>query len=58
MQWHTQLGNITINLKFNIDFTLPELSATKTVTRNCHVDDSAKGRYDMVLGRDILIYLE
>ena len=27
------------------------------MTWNCHIDDSAKGRYDMILGRDLLIYL-
>ena len=51
MQFHTQVGSITKNLKVNIDFTLPELSATKTVTWNFHVDDSAKGRYNIILGR-------
>ena len=53
MKWHTQAGSITTNLKLNIDFTLPELSATKIVTWNCHVDDSAKGIYDIILGRYI-----
>ena len=57
MQWHTQAGKITNNLKVKIDFTSPELRATKTVTWNCHVDDSAKIRYDMILGRDILTAL-
>ena len=51
---HTQTVKITINIKVKIDFTLPELSATKIVTWNCHVDDSAKGRYDMILRRDLL----
>ena len=55
MQWNTQVGNITTNLKVKIDFTLPALSATNVVTWNCHVDDSSKGRYDMILGRDLLI---
>ena len=41
-------------LKVKIDFTLPALSATDVVTWTCHVEDSAKGRYDMILGRDIL----
>ena len=30
IQCHTQAGNITNNLKFKIDFILPELSAKKT----------------------------
>ena len=27
---------------------------TKTVTSNCHVDESAKGRYYIILGKDLL----
>ena len=49
MKWYTQAGKTTTNLKVKIDFSLPGLSATKTVTWNFHVDDSAKGRYDMIL---------
>ena len=54
MQWHTQAGNITTNLKVKIDFALPTLSAINVVTWNYYVDDSAKGRYYMILGQDIL----
>ena len=57
MQWNTQARNITTNLKVNIDLTLPALSATDVVTWNCHVDDSAKGGYDMILGGYILTEL-
>ena len=57
MQWHTQADIISTNLNVKIDFTLPELSATKIVTWNCHVDESAKGRYYMILGRYILASL-
>ena len=32
MQWNMQAVNITNNIKVKIDFTLPELSATKIVT--------------------------
>ena len=49
-QWHTKAGNIATNLKVGVHFTLPALSATNIVTWRCHVDDSAKGRYDMMLG--------
>ena len=45
MQWHTQDGKITTNQKVKIDFTLPVINAEKIVTLNCHMDDSAKGRY-------------
>ena len=57
MQWHTQAGSITTNLKVKIDFNLPNLSATKIATWKCHVDNSAKGRYDMILGRYLLTTL-
>ena len=54
MQWHTQAGNITTNLEVEVKFILPELSATNFVTWKCHVDDSAKVRYNMILGRYLL----
>ena len=55
MQWNTQSGNITTNLKVKMDVTLTELSATKSLKQNCHVDDSANDRYGTILGRDLLI---
>ena len=51
IQCHTQAINITTNMKVKIYFTLPKFSATKIMTWECHVDDSAKGRYNMILGR-------
>ena len=57
MQWHTQTGNITNKLTVKVCFTLPSLSATNFMMWNLHVDDSTKGRYDMILGRDILTEL-
>ena len=54
MQWHTQAGIITTNLKVQVDFTLPKPSMTDITTWKCHVDDSAKGRYNMILGRYLL----
>ena len=57
IQWHTQAVSITTNIGVKIYFTLPELSATKTVMWNYHVDDSAKGLYAMILGRYLLTYL-
>ena len=54
MQWHKQAGNITTNLKVEVDFTLPALSATNVVTWKYHVHESAKGRYYMILERDLL----
>ena len=57
MQWHTQAGNITANIKVAVGFTLPGLSSAYVVTWNCHVDESTKGRYDMITRRDILTSL-
>ena len=47
---HTQAVNITTNLKVKVDFTLPSIRPTNNVTWKCHLDDSAKGRYDMISG--------
>ena len=44
----------TILEKVNVKFCLPEFSATKIVTWKCHVDDSTKDIYNMILGRDLL----
>ena len=54
MQWQTQAGNITTNLKVKLDSTLPEISVTKKVTWKYNVDDSTKFRYDIILGRYLL----
>ena len=57
MHSNNKSGSIITNIKVKIDFTLPELEATKSVTWNFHVYDSNKVRYDMIFGRDILKYL-
>ena len=57
MQWHMQAGNITTNLKVNIDFTLPAISATNFVTWKFHVNDCTKGGCDMILGLYLLTEL-
>ena len=54
MKWNIQAGNITNNLKVKVDFTLPALRAKNVVVWNCHVGGSTKGRYDIILGRDLL----
>ena len=58
IQWRTQVGNTTTNLKVKVDYTLTPLSANNVVNLDWHVDDSSKGRYDMILGRDLLTQLK
>ena len=53
MQWHTQVGNTITNMRVKIYFTLPELSETIIVAWNCHLNNSNKGRYDIVLGLNL-----
>ena len=57
VKWHTQAGNITNNIKVKIDFTSPGISATNIMTWKFHEDEFSKVRYDMILGRDLLIEL-
>ena len=43
-----QAGNITTDLKVEIDFTVPELCETKTETWNCHSGYYARGRQEII----------
>ena len=52
--WETQARKFKTSKKVNIDFCLPEFNATYILTRECHVDESTKGIYDMILGRYLL----
>ena len=54
MKWHMQTGNITTNTKVKIYLILPKFSAAKIVNQECHIDDSVKGIYDMILLKYIL----
>ena len=51
MQWHKQAVNVTTNTWVEVDFILREISTTNIVTWKCQVNDSAKGRYDVILRR-------
>ena len=53
MQFHTQASNITTNPRVKIYLTLLELSATKHLTWNCHVNEHTKVIYYMILVRYI-----
>ena len=57
IQWHMQEGNINTNLKVKTNFILPEFSATEIMIWDFNVDDPSKGRYDMILSRNILAEL-
>ena len=46
-----QAGNITTNHNVKVDFTLLALSAPNVVMWKCNVDESAKGRQNMISGR-------
>ena len=52
--WETQSRKFTTSKKVNVDFCLPEFSATKIVTCKCHVYEFTNGRYNMILGRYLL----
>ena len=54
MRWHTQAVSITNNHKVKVDFTLLALSSKNAVTCKFHVNDSAKGKYDVILKQDLL----
>ena len=47
--WEIQADKFTTSKKINLDLCLPEFSAAKIVTWDFHVDDSAEGRYGIIL---------
>ena len=55
--WETLARKFTTSKKVYVDFFLPEFLTTKIVTWKCDVDKSTIGRYDMILGRDLLTAL-
>ena len=58
IKWRTQAGNLTINMKVKLYFTLPEFSANKFVMWEFRLYPSTKIRYTMILDRDVnlLVY--
>ena len=52
--WGTQARKFTTSKKVNVDFCLPEFIAMEIVTWKWHVDEYNNGKYDMLLGRDLL----
>ena len=55
--WEIQSGKFVTSKNMNVDIFLPEFSGTKIVTWKCHKDNSTNGRYDMILGRDLITAL-
>ena len=55
--WEAQAGKFMTSKKVDIDFCLPEFSATKIVKRKFHVYESTTGRYIMILVRYLLTAL-
>ena len=53
----TQAGKFTTSKKVNMDFCLPEFSATKILMWKFHVNESTNGRYAMILGIYLLTAL-
>ena len=51
------MGKFTTNIKIEVELILIELSAAKIMMWNCHVNESAKNRYDTVLVKYLLTVL-
>jgi hypothetical protein len=56
-KWKTLGGTFTTNYESLLDFKFPELSTSKVVTWQAHVDDKASGKesaYHMIMGMDLM----
>jgi hypothetical protein len=56
-KWKTLGGTFITNYKSLLDFKFPELSTSKVVTWQAHVDDktsSKEAAYDMIMGMDLM----
>jgi hypothetical protein len=56
-KWKTLGGTFTTNYESLLDFKFPELSTSKVVTLQAHVDDktsSKEAAYDMIMGIDLM----
>jgi hypothetical protein len=55
IKWKTLGGTFTTNYESLLDFKFPEISTSKVVTWQAHVDDktsSKEAAYDMIMGMD------
>jgi hypothetical protein len=56
-KWKTLGGTFTTNYESLLDFKFPELSTSKVVTWQAHVDDKTSSKeadYDMIMGMDLM----
>jgi hypothetical protein len=59
-KWKTLGGTFTTNYESLLDFKLPELSTSKVVTWQVHVDDKTSSKevaYDMIMVMDLMTYV-
>jgi hypothetical protein len=59
-KWKTLGGTFTTNYESLLDFKFPELSTSKLVTWQAHVDDktlSKEAAYHMIMGMDLMTYI-
>ena len=54
-QWSTDACIITINTRTATSFSLPELHANKIINQSLHVVNLNIDRYNMIIGRDLII---
>jgi hypothetical protein len=56
-KWKILGGTFTTNYEPLLDFKFPELSTSKVVTWQAHVDDKTSNKeaaYDMIMGMDLM----
>jgi hypothetical protein len=56
-KWKTLGGSFTTNYESLLDFKFPEISTSKVVTRQAHVDDktsSQEAAYNIIMGMDLM----
>jgi hypothetical protein len=56
-KWKTRGGTFTTNFESLLDFKFPELSTSKVMMREAHIDDktsSKEAAYDMIMGMDLM----
>jgi hypothetical protein len=59
-KWKTIGGTFTTNYESLLDFKFPEISTSKVVTWQAHVDDktpSKEAAYDMIMGMDLMTFI-